>query len=230
MINAIFFDLDGTLVDSAPGIQYGVAAAWNAVRPGPPCPDVRPLMGPPVREMFRRALPGAPEAMLAALERAFRAAYDGEGWKRTVPFAGVLPTLSVLNARGLACFGVTNKPQVPTQRILVHCGLAEHFRAFRSPDSRQPAFASKAEATQALLGEHGLAPAAACLVGDTVDDARAAQACGLRFFAFSGGYGWPELQSARLAGSAFADFPALPRLIERAVTTAGAGGPPGVLL
>lgn len=195
LIDAVIFDLDGTLVDSMPGIEYAAAAAWAAVQPGPPCPSLRPLIGPPIREMFRKALPDADAATLAALERAFRSAYDGDGWQKTVVYPGVPETLAALTADGVQCFGVTNKPSLPTQQILQHCGLSAHFQAFLSPDSRMPPFASKAEAVASLLAQYNLDPARTLLMGDSLDDARAAQACGLWFAAFAGGYGWVHQQA-----------------------------------
>jgi len=61
MTDTIFFDLDGTLVDSVPGVQYAIQKAWQTIYPGIPCEDIRKLMGPPVREMFRRLAPRADE-------------------------------------------------------------------------------------------------------------------------------------------------------------------------
>ena len=194
MIDAVIFDLDGTLVDSVPGIEYAAAAAWAAVQPGPPCPPLRSLIGPPIREIFHQVLPGADSATLTALEGAFRNIYDLDGWKKTVAYPDVPETLASLTASGVQCFGVTNKPGLPTQRILEQCGLKAYFRAFLSPDSRKPPFASKAEAVASLLTEHGLDPARTLFMGDSVDDALAARACGLSFAAVRSGYGHAHLQ------------------------------------
>ena len=68
---AILFDLDGTLVDSLPGITWAARAALAEVQPGSELPDLRPLLGPPIREIFLRVLPDALPAMLTALEREF---------------------------------------------------------------------------------------------------------------------------------------------------------------
>ncbi len=217
-IDAVIFDLDGTLVDSMPGIEYAAEVAWAAVQPGPPCPPLRPLIGPPVREMFRRALSDAAVATLDALERAFRTAYDAEGWRRTAVYPGVLDTLAMLTAEGLQCFGVTNKPSLPTQRILDHCGLRSYFRVFLSPDTRIPRLASKAEAVAALLAEYALDRRQTAFMGDTPEDARAAEACGVRFVAFTGGYGWADQSAKSPADWVCADFSDLLAIVCRETT------------
>ena len=205
-IAAVIFDLDGTLVDSLPGIAFAAEVAWAAVQPGPPCPALRPLIGPPIREMFRQALPAAEVATLDALERAFRAAYDADGWCRTTVYPGVIETLIALTTVGVRCFGVTNKPSLPTQRILDHCGLRPYFGAFLSPDARVPRFASKAAAVAALLAEFALDRGRTVLMGDTPDDGRAAAACGLRFVSFAGGYGGAQPAAEFAADWICADF------------------------
>lgn len=205
-INTIIFDLDGTLVDSMPGIEYAAEVAWDAVQPGPPCPSLRPFIGPPIREMFQRALPEAEAPTLDALERAFRAVYDTEGWRKTTVYPGVLETLARLIEIGVRCFGVTNKPRLPTQRILDYCGIRPYFVMFLSPDVRTPRFAAKAEAVATLLAEYDLHPQCTALMGDTSDDAQAAAACGLRFIAFAGGYGWMDTACQMPAGWTCAEF------------------------
>jgi len=194
-MDALIFDLDGTLVDSLPGIESAAQTAWGIVQPDRPCPALRPLIGPPIREMFQRAWPDVPAETLQALERAFRKAYDSEGWQMTTAYPEVVETLASFNAAGLMCLGVTNKPQFATQRILEHCRLKPHFREFLSPDSTDPAFKSKAEAVAVLLTRYDLHPNHTLLVGDSLDDARAAQACDLQFAAFIGGYGQVEPQT-----------------------------------
>ncbi len=194
MIDAVIFDLDGTLVDSLAGIEYAADAAWAAIRPDRACPPLRPLIGPPIRDMFQRAWPDATTETLLALEHAFREVYDRDGWRMTTTYPGVIETLASIVTAGFLCLGVTNKPQFATQRILEHCTLKKYFREFLSPDSGEPIYASKADAVSALLVRHSLNPSATLLVGDSLDDARAAQACGLQFAAFTGGYGQVEQQ------------------------------------
>jgi len=201
-------------VDSAPGVDFAAQAAWAAVRPGAPCPPMRPLMGPPLREMLRRALPGVKELVIVALERSFRAAYDSEGWMKTTPFPGVKEALTDLKRRKVSCLGVTNKLGLPTRNILAHCGMDQFFEAFVSPDSRQPVFASKTEATLSLLELEEISPATACFVGDTMEDARAAQECGLWFAAYAGGYGWEEIQAQMPGVPRFEHFSGLVSLLE----------------
>jgi len=125
---SIIFDLDGTLVDSYPGIEASARAAWEAVQPDSAFPSLRPFLGPPIREMFQRAKPELNEANLNLLVKAFREAYDGGGWKKTVPFAGVVETLTVLHKKRVPLFGVTNKPKLPTHLILENCGIHLFFR------------------------------------------------------------------------------------------------------
>jgi phosphoglycolate phosphatase len=215
LVDAVIFDLDGTLVNSVPGIEYAAAAAWAAVQPGPPCPSLRSLIGPPIGEMFRRALPGADAATLIALEHTFRRVYDSEGWQKTVVYPGVPETLTALTASGVQCFGVTNKPSLPTQRILEHCGLRTYFRAFLSPDSVNPPYASKAKAVEALLTRHDLDSARTLFMGDSADDARAAHACGLRFAAFTGGYGQVQQFPVESVCAEFSDVLKLVQVKER---------------
>jgi phosphoglycolate phosphatase len=213
MIRTAVFDMDGTLVDSVPGVQHAVRAAWQTVQPQVTCPDVRRLMGPPIREILRRCLGEPNEVLLNEMERRFRAAYDSEGWRRTAVFPGVLGALEALRSSGVRCLGVTNKPSLPVRRILDSCGLAEWFELFLSPDSRVPSFASKTEIVQTLATEGKINPSESVLIGDTIEDARVARACGLAFVAFKGGYGWAELEAAGEVGIVLTRFDQLPRLL-----------------
>lgn len=185
----IFFDLDGTLADSFPGIDFSARRAMAEVFPGRPAPDFRPYIGPPIREIFRRALPENDPLVLEALNTAFRRSYDGEGWARTVTYPGVLETLAAVRAKGYRCHVLTNKPLQPTVRILRHLGLMPHLSEIIAPESRQPPFGSKVEAALHTRDRLGLATGEAMIVGDSTDDAAAAAACGFQFVAVTYGYG-----------------------------------------
>ena len=88
-ITQLFFDLDGTLVDSFPGISFSAAAALAQALPGRKVPDFLPFIGPPIREIFRRALPENDPGILAHLEQSFRTSYNSEGWRKTRAYPGV---------------------------------------------------------------------------------------------------------------------------------------------
>jgi len=188
-IASVLFDLDGTLVDSLPGIQFSSAAACRAVLPGRELPDLRPFIGPPIRDVFRRVFIDLPPSTLDDLVSHFRQSYDGEGCLKGTVYPGVRETLSGLKDLGMGCFVVTNKPFEATTNILHHTRLAENFQAVYSPNRKNPPFRSKGEMTASLVRDFQLVPACTILVGDSPEDRTAAQECGIRFVAAAYGYG-----------------------------------------
>ena len=193
---AILFDLDGTLVDSLPGIIRAARAALTDVLPGTGLPDLRSFVGPPIREILRRALGLENSGLLDDLEAAFRRHYNSEGWLHTVAYSGVPETLAVLHAAGARLGVVTNKPLAPTRSILAHLDLARFMEIVLTPDSVAPAYINKASALAAALSAQAMVPSRTLFVGDSSDDAAAAAACGVSFAAVSYGYGDAALQTA----------------------------------
>ncbi len=188
---AVLFDLDGTLVDSLPGIQYSVDCALAECNMPRRVREVRSLIGPPIRGILSQLLPEADEDQLTKLERTFRLSYDGGGWRKTVLQAEAVETLTRLKAAGLPLFLITNKPIGPTRQMIEEFGLADLFNDVLCRDSRTPSFRSKAEMLQQITATHKLEPAACLYVGDTLEDYRAAGEAGIPVAIVAHGYGEP---------------------------------------
>ena len=195
-ISHVLFDLDGTLVDSLPGIEFATRRALDSLGITSPPYHLRSLIGPPIRDILETVSGIHAPERLTELELAFRAAYDSDGWLKTLLFPEVRETLESLVADGLRCFVITNKPRVPTERILSHLRLAEYFASVLCPDHREPAYQSKAEAAMEVRTQNGLRGGNMLFVGDSLDDAQAAHACGCEFAAIGYGYGTASSQSA----------------------------------
>lgn len=190
----VIFDLDGTLVDSLPGIEQSARAAIALVLPDAPMPDLRAVIGPPIATMFARLWPElAPETM-ERLVAEFRAHYVATGCLASTPFPGVPETLLELHSEGRTLFVLTNKPAAPTRKILGHLGLERFFNASLSPDSVTLPFGSKPEGARLLMRAFGLEPEVTALVGDGADDSASAAACGFLFIAAGYGYGNPAAE------------------------------------
>ncbi len=202
----VIFDLDGTLVDSRPGILRGLRWAAQQEYPADVVARMHFEIGPPVREMFRRALDSSDEAELDHLEEAFRIYYDSEGWMATAAYPGVEEGLADLIGGNHRGYVVTNKPRLATTKILDRLDLRRNFRDVVSPDSRKPGFLGKTEMLLHLLAEHRLALADAWYIGDTVDDWHAAESCGLSFIGVEYGYGtFPTVEGSPRTAASFAD-------------------------
>lgn len=179
-VRAVIFDLDGTLIDSG----RDIALAANHVRtvlgrPELPLAQVHDFIGDGVPVLLRRTL-GAdgPEPDAADLARAreiFDARYRDHCLDHTRPYPGVPETLAALAAVPLMV--ATNKPARFTGPMLAGLDLARFFRRAVSGDD-VPAKKPAPDMILAALAGLDVDPADVAVVGDSLNDIRAARAVG----------------------------------------------------
>ena len=208
----IVFDLDGTLIDSAPDIH--AAANKVLVAEGLPeitLPQARGYVGhgAPVFIQRMRADLGLGEDRQAPLLAAFLELYES-AVHLTEPYPGVVAVLESLKVEGHRLGVCTNKPIGPTRAVLAHLGLAQFFDVVLGGDSlpvRKPDPAPLLAAFDALGEGRGV------YVGDSEVDAETAERAGVPFFLFTQGYRKTPVEELYHTAS-FDDFAALPALLE----------------
>jgi phosphoglycolate phosphatase len=186
---SILFDLDGTLVDSLPGIEFSVREAFRSCKLPLAQESLREMIGPPIRTILSRVGNVAEENVLDELERAFRASYDDEGWRKTICFPDAHRILQMMHERGHRLFVVSNKPRHISLQILERERILEYFEAIVTRDSRSPHYRGKDKMIEALLAEHLILGEECLMVGDTTEDANAAASAGIKFIWMTHGYG-----------------------------------------
>lgn len=188
---AAVFDLDGTLVDSAPAL-VAIGSAYLAERGAAPLglDDARRFIGEGARRFLERMLaardlPADPAAVAAAYPR-FHAIYEAGPPEDNVMFDGVRAVLAGLAAAGMPLGLCTNKPGAPTRKLLATFGLEATFAVVMTGDDPplKPDPAPLLKAATVL----GATPATTLYVGDSDIDARTAAAAGCDFALHLGGY------------------------------------------
>jgi len=214
----VFYDLDGTLVDSRPGIEASLRVAFGAHLPGVAPPPLGAALGLPLKLMLRAALPaGCDERALSAVALTFAGHYDVEGWRLSRPYPGVPGALADLAAAGVRQVVLTNKRLCPATAILAANGLAPHIERLYTPDSASPPFDDKAAMARAAQVQCAALSDSLLVIGDSADDLLMADACGATFAAAAYGYGdaTSELSARAVAGRG-GSTPAAPFVLQTA--------------
>ena len=185
----LLFDLDGTLVDSAPDL----AGAANDLRQAhglPPLPfeTLRPMVGTGARGMVGVAFGVAPgHPSFDVLRDAFLARYAERLLQDTRVFAAMLPVLDALDARGQRWGIVTNKAMRFTQPIVAGLGLAARSAVVVAGDTT-PFAKPHPEPLLEAARRAGVRPADCAYLGDDLRDIEAGRAAGMATLAAAWGY------------------------------------------
>ncbi|AKR44433.1 phosphoglycolate phosphatase [Methylophilus sp. TWE2] len=181
-VKVVMFDLDGTLLDTAPQIAEAANRMLVALgKPMLPQAQIATYIGEGVQNLIKRCLTGSvqvePDADFFAQAQPLYHDFYTANATQSQPFAGVVPALQQLKKQGyhLAC--VTNKPEKFTLPLLQQAGLADFFELIISGDSlpkKKPDPLPLLHICQKL----GALPAEAMLVGDSETDIQAAHAAG----------------------------------------------------
>jgi phosphoglycolate phosphatase len=190
--DAVVFDLDGTLVDTAPDLHaYLNEMLAELGRPGLALADVRPMIGDGARTLLRRGLEasgGVPRAAdLDHLFVEFLTRYTARPVRFGAIHDGVVEVLEELTAAGVRLGVCTNKPQAATDRLLRTLDLERYFRVVIGGDAL-PVRKPDGVHLQAVLERLGADGTRAAMVGDSGIDLLTARAAGVACVLVSFGY------------------------------------------
>lgn len=206
----VVFDLDGTLIDSAPDI-HGVANTLIAPHGAQiTLAQTHSFIGNGVSVFINRMLEATNldlrlhDDLLPAFKRAYVTAYT-----KTQVYSGVVQALDDLQAQGCALGICTNKPLAPTHAVLDHLELTPYFKTVWGGDSLAVHKPDPAPLV-AAFGALGVGPW--IYVGDSEVDAQTAQNAGVPFLIYTEGYRkTPVAQIPHTA--AFSNYAELPALV-----------------
>ncbi len=213
----LIFDLDGTLVDSAPDLHAALNEMLRERGDKPlSLPQVRQMIGDGVPTLVARALAasaGAGPADAASALLRFLDLYEANAVRLTRSYPAVPETLAALRRCGYRTAICTNKPQHATLTVLEGLGLLPLFDGIAGGDR----FAVKKPDPDHLLeliGALGAQVEAAAMIGDNENDAAAARGAGIPLVLMR--YGYARIDPRSLAADALLDhFADLPAALDR---------------
>lgn len=196
---AVLFDLDGTIIESAPGIlasaQYALEKLGYEMDEG----ALRAFIGPPLEKCFSEVC-GLPEEEVNQAITLYREKYFAGEQYNCLVYPGIGELLARLWAAGRKVLLATSKGEGTAREILAYFGLDRYFSTIAG---RTPERESKAEIIQYALDSVGASVDEAVMVGDRKFDVEAAKAIHLPCIGVLYGYGSrEELEAAGAAALA----------------------------
>ncbi len=182
-LSAIFFDLDGTLVDSSIGIHNGFTYTFDQL--GVPSPDaktIRGFMGPPLETSFASCLPAYQVETAIQLYRSY---YKEKGVYEAQLFPQIKELLTEL-AKQYPLYITTTKNTPTAVDMTSYFGIDRFFDGIYGSS---PQALHKADVIRQALTAHNLDPETVVIIGDTKFDMIGAQETGIKKLAVTWGFG-----------------------------------------
>lgn len=174
----ILFDLDGTIVDSAPGITTSLAYTFEEMGlPVPSQADLLGYVGPPMLDSFRDRAGFTPAQSHEALA-VYRQHYFEKGVFDATVYPGIESVLQAIHDSNLALSLATSKPEYPAKIILEHFGLLKYFDVITGASDDEVRSAKADVVAEALdrLNAFGADLSNPVMVGDRSHDVEGALA------------------------------------------------------
>ena len=189
----LFFDLDGTLIDSKPGIFSSLHYTMDELgipESGRPA-DLNAFIGPPLRVSFK-TLFGFDNEMAELATITYREYYTTQGWSQFRVFSEIPETLQWLRDRGFKLSVVTSKAELYTAPVLEKAGISSLFQTVSGCEINGDR-SEKAELIAYTLEKLGLNPSPGILmIGDRNFDIIGARLAGISAAGVTYGYGSRE--------------------------------------
>ncbi|WP_068313998.1 HAD hydrolase-like protein [Polycladidibacter hongkongensis] len=165
-MDAVLFDLDGTLTNPYIGITSGFQHALAKMGRDVPERDVLKIyIGPPIEQGIASALGSDDPAEIEAAVKQYRSYYDAQGLFENHIYDGIVEVLAALTDMGVPLFVATSKIEGAARRIVTHFGLEPYFKEIYGSFAGG-ARADKGELIKALLEAEGLASDRVVMIGD----------------------------------------------------------------
>lgn len=187
--DAILFDVDGTLIDSAPGIIHTLEEVFRTMGVDVSGTNLRRYLGPPLRKSFGEHF--TDPALIEKATDLYRTGYAVKGSHECAVFPGAKQMLQRLKQAGFILCTATSKPTKVVTPILEEQGLAPLFD-FIGGASMDESRDTKTEVVRYVLSQPALQGKRVLMVGDRNDDMRGAADCGLDAAGVLYGYGSRE--------------------------------------
>lgn len=209
MYKAILLDLDGTLLDTTPGVLYAVKYTIKELELRMPTEDILKLfVGPPMQLSFERHFGMAKDKALECANL-FRKNYKRKSLLKANLYPFVLETLDVLRREKYKLAVATNKSHDNAMKILEYFGILDYCDCAMGSDCGGNL--KKADIIKECLMKLDETPECSVYIGDSIFDLEGAEAVGMDFIAATYGFGFNKETTftyKRIAGiiNAFSDL------------------------